>query len=63
MKHSKSILFTMMVSMSAVGFTQEAQHAQHAQHGQGAQHAHGQHADHPKVSHAMASSPGAAKAP
>lgn len=58
MKHSKSILFTMMLGVAAVSGAQDSQHAQHAQHGQ-----QDQHAAHAKVSHAMTSSPGAAKAP
>lgn len=57
MKHATSMLFTMMLATTS-SFAQDAHHAQHGQHAQ-----QGQHADHPKISHAMASSPGAAQAP
>lgn len=72
MKHSRSILLTILLSAAASGFAHEGQHDQHAQKpaqkvqqpapaGQAAQHA--EHAEHAKVTHAMTSSPGAAKAP
>lgn len=64
MKHT-SILFTMLLGAATHAFAQDNQHAQHAQHGQHADHAqHGQgQGANPAVSHVMASSPGAEKAP
>lgn len=69
MKHSRTILLTMLVSAAASSFAHEGQHDQHAQKPaqqahQKAQQAQAQrNAQHPKVAHAMTSSPGAAKAP
>lgn len=61
MKQPRYILIAALLAAAGCASAQEGAHAGHAQHDQHAQHTQG--GSDPNISHVMASSPGAAKAP